>query len=192
MKKKLPLSLKDYSTFQFMLARPAVAQQVVNEITSFVFYDEPHNQEKTESGHRIMLRGSIDILAYYVCCLVVLPSHVLGMSQWISATAANDADEKVVRRFRYSYYWGLLQVDTRHVVDENGPAPGPFRLVEYMDISMWAWVIAELFYCAFVLSCTKLLFVLGFLDPKASFWNAAASILVPLKLLYLLYRLRFR
>jgi hypothetical protein len=179
-----------------MRARPAVAQRVVNEITSFVFYDEPHDTKKPESDHKVMLRGSIDILAYYICCLVVLPSHVLGLSNWISATENDkkDADQKIIRRFRYSYYWGLLQVDTRHVIiaTDQGSASPPFRLVEYMHVSKGTWVVTELFYIAFVLGCTKLIAALGFLDDRVSFWTAAASIFVPLKVLYLLYRLQFR
>jgi hypothetical protein len=196
MKKQQPLTLQDYCTFQYMRARPAVAQRVVNEITSFVFYDEPHDTQKPESDHKVMLRGSIDILAYYICCLVVLPSHVLGMSDWMSATENDkkDADQKILRRFRYSYYWGLLQVDTRHIIiaTDEGYASPSFRLVEYMHISIWAWVVAELFYIAFVLGCTKLIDALGFLHDRVSFWTAAASIFVPLKVLYLLYRLQFR
>jgi hypothetical protein len=68
-------------------ACPAVAQRVVNKIASFV---------------KVMLRGSIDIFAYYICYLVVLPSHLFGMSEWISASKNDkkDADKKILRRFR--------------------------------------------------------------------------------------------
>lgn len=68
------------------------------------------------------------------------------MSKWISAEdtsskARKSGDE--LRRFRYSYYNGFLNVDTRHVCvydDRVGKSGGgddeQFRLVEYFDCSI--------------------------------------------------------
>jgi hypothetical protein len=31
-----------------------------------------------------------------------------------------DADKKILRRFRYSYYWDLIQVETHHIATDVG------------------------------------------------------------------------
>jgi hypothetical protein len=77
------ISLDDFSNFQYMLARPFVAKAIVNQITSFVFYNEPYNERKAELDHHVLCRGRITLINYYCCCLAVLPSHLLGMSRWI-------------------------------------------------------------------------------------------------------------
>ena len=111
-------SLDDYSTFQYMLARPSMARKVTSSITSFVMYNEPRDEHKSEWSHSNLARGDIGVFNYYICCLMVLPSHLLGMSKWISAEdlsskALKSGDD--LRRFRYSYYNGFLNVDTRHL-----------------------------------------------------------------------------
>lgn len=139
-----PPSLQDYATFQYMLAPPALARPVCDRISSFVFYDGPHEVRTSEREHKVTLRGRISVPRYYLCCLWVLPSHVLGLSRWVSATEARDGGA-TLRRFRYAYYGGLVEVDTRHVADG---AEGQFRLVEYIDGSAWASVIGAGFYAA--------------------------------------------
>jgi hypothetical protein len=133
-------SLDDYSNFQYMLARPSVAKATVNQITSFVFYCGPYDEQKVELDHRIICRGRITLINYYICCLAVLPSHILGMSCWISAEdetkGANSTQSgETLRRFRYSYYCGWLHVESYHVSvrDANTGKDKRFRLVEYMN-----------------------------------------------------------
>ena len=139
-------SLEEYSTFQYMLARPSTASAVTSKCTAFVFYDGPTDEDdKLECSRSIICRGTINTFNYYICCLLVLPSHILGVSKWISAEdksskARKSGDE--LRRFRYSYYNGFLNVDTRHVCedDRDGNSSGgdneQFRLVEYFDCSI--------------------------------------------------------
>ena len=85
------------------------------------------------------------MLDYYLCCICVLPSHLLGMSQWISqsdsdlessagsssasssskATSSSSylslledktmSKRKVLRKFHYSYYCGMFHVNTYHL-----------------------------------------------------------------------------
>ena len=43
-----PPSLQDYATFQYMLAPPALARPVCDRISSFVFYDGPHERARTQ------------------------------------------------------------------------------------------------------------------------------------------------
>ena len=134
------ISLDDYSNFQYMLARPSVAKLTVNQIESFVFYSEPYDDQKAELDHRVMCRGKITLVNYYICCLAVLPSHILGMSRWISAVdetknASSTQSGETSRRFRYSYYCGWLHVESYHVCvrDANTGKDQRFRLVEYMN-----------------------------------------------------------
>ena len=131
-----------------MLARPSIARPIVSRITSFVFYAGPEVHGRAEAQHPVLLRGGISLPRYYLCCLPVLPSHVLGASAWeeASESAEEEANQSFnLRRFRYSYYWGLLRVDTRHA-----RVPGEedaFRLVEF--ISGWrrsAMALAAVFY----------------------------------------------
>ncbi len=144
-------SLEDYSTFQYMLARPSTASAVTSRCTSFAFYNEPKDDDKSEWSHNMICHGNINTFNYYICCLMVLPSHVLGMSKWISAEdtsskARHSGDE--LRRFRYSYYGGFLNVDTRHIcVDDKEGSSGSndekFRLVEYFDCSISVWIFSH-------------------------------------------------
>eukprot|EP00986_Skeletonema_menzelii_P014720 scaffold10060_cov141-Skeletonema_menzelii.AAC.11 len=145
-------SLEEYSTFQYMLARPSTASAVTSKCTSFVFYDRPKDDNKLECSHSIICRGDINTFNYYICCLLVLPSHILGMSKWISAEDTSSKARKPgdeLRRFRYSYYRGFLNVDTRHVCvnDRDGGSSNgndeQFRLVEYYDCSISVWVFAH-------------------------------------------------
>ena len=89
-------SLEDYSTFQYMLARPSNARKVTSSITSFVMYNEPRDEHKSEWSHSILCRGDISVFNYYICCLMVLPSHLLGMSKWISSEdlSSDDTDSE--------------------------------------------------------------------------------------------------
>lgn len=152
--KKMSTSLEDYSTFQYMLANPSLARAVTSKCTSFVFYNEPKGDNKSKwSSNYTICRGETSVFNYYVCCLMVLPSHMLGMSKWISAedtsSKARQAGDEL-RRFRYSYYGGFMNVDTRHVCvnDRDGGSSGSeddekFRLVEYFDCSMSVWMFAH-------------------------------------------------
>jgi len=108
-----------------------------------------------------MAQGHSTLINYYLCGFSLLPSHLLGMSRWISAedycasssslsssqTKANKQRQEmtksgdILRRFRYSYYWGLIQVDTRHVcVDDvaecDGTTQRKFLLEEFFDSSI--------------------------------------------------------
>jgi len=148
----MSISLEDYSTFQYMLARPSTARAITSKCTSFVFYDGPKDEDELEWSHTIICRGDINTFNYYICCLMVLPSHMLGMSQWISAEDVSSKARKPgdeLRRFRYSYYGGFLNVDTRHICvnDRDGSGGGggdeQFRLVEYMDCSISVWILSH-------------------------------------------------
>lgn len=146
-------SLEDYSTFQFMLARPSTARAITSNCTSFVFYDGPKDEDELEFSRTIICRGDINTFNYFICCLMVLPSHMLGMSKWISAEDVSSKARKPgdeLRRFRYSYYGGFLTVDTRHVCVDNRDGNGSggdgneqFRLVEYMDCSISVWILSH-------------------------------------------------
>ncbi|CAJ1943511.1 unnamed protein product [Cylindrotheca closterium] len=182
------LSLQDYATFQYMLAPPSIASPIVRSIESFVFYNEPYNPNKAEKDHRRMIKGTVNLISYYGCCLVLLPSHLLGMSKWISSSSEdednkknkpnkNDSNDskKVLRRFRYSYFCGMVQVDTRHVQlsekeekEDGASNPTSFRLVEYLDISPWAWVICEAFYITIIASAIGFHQTLISTDPSLS------------------------
>lgn len=171
------ISLDEYSKFQYMLARPSTAKATVNQITSFVFYNEPHDEQKKDIDHQVLVQGIITVVNYYCCCLVLLPSHILGMSRWISAedycqsSSTEDDDQKAskqtkihpgetLRRFRYSYYWGMLQVDTHHVLVgyANNGKDKKFRLIEYMTCPISPWVIVHAVFAllaSFVLRCLQ-------------------------------------
>jgi len=135
------LTLQDYSTFQYMLARPAIAKAVLDQCVSFVFYDEPFNRGKHESKHKVLLQGNIDRFGYYFCCLWLLPSHVLGISEWLLATEnelekpsklETNNNELILRQFKYTYFGGHLKVDTDHVLAGES---GKFRIAEFMELS---------------------------------------------------------
>lgn len=161
-------SLDDYSSFQYMLARPRVARAVVDRTASFVFYNEPRDGRKKEVEHVAFVRGKISFANYYCCCLAVLPSHVLGMSRWISAedclSSSNKAKKELqsddtLRRFRYSYYRGLLHVETHHVFAgyvDNGKDP-TFRVVEYMDCPLSPWVVVHVAFASLSLPVVYIL-----------------------------------
>mmetsp|Transcript_31741 Transcript_31741/g.47407 ORF Transcript_31741/g.47407 Transcript_31741/m.47407 type:complete len:203 (+) Transcript_31741:45-653(+) len=147
----MSISLEDYATFQYMLARPSIASAVTSKCSSFVFYDGPKDDDKLEWSHNIICHGDINTFNYYICCLLLLPSHILGMSQWISAEDTSSKARKAgdeLRRFRYSYYGGFLNVDTRHLCvddrdDSNGGGDEQFRLLEYFDCSISVWVLSH-------------------------------------------------
>lgn len=155
------ISLEDYSNFQYMLARPSVAKVTVNQIISFVFYRGPFDKQKTELDHHVVCRGRVTLINYYFCCLAVLPSHILGMSRWISAVNESKNGSRIpsgetLRRFRYSYYCGWLQVETYHISvggDANIGNDQKFLLVEYMvcPVSPWLFFYAVLALMAFVI-----------------------------------------
>ena len=156
------ISLEDYSIFQYMLARPAVVKTICNHIPSFVFYHEARDERKMESEHKVLVQGSITVINYYCCALLLLPSHILGMSRWLSAedcqSGAGKMNRKtrqkqheqqqpgdVLRRFRYCYYCGLLQVETHHVCIGHANDyvnDQRFRLVEYLDFPISLWALA--------------------------------------------------
>jgi hypothetical protein len=72
------ISLDDYSNFQYMLARPSVAKVTVNQIESFVLYSEPYDEQKAELNHRVMCRGKITLINYYICCFGDEPLDIGG------------------------------------------------------------------------------------------------------------------
>ena len=123
-----------------------------------------------------------------ICCLLVLPSHMLGMSKWISAEdlsfkARKSGDE--LRRFRYSYYNGYLNVYTSHLCvndRDNGSTENhhneQFRLVEYMDCPISVWILSH---SMFVLASSLTAYCIqksGLFFRETSFSSAAAIILV--------------
>lgn len=204
-----PLRLEDYATFQYMLAPPSIASPIVKDIQSFVFYDEPHNPQKKEEDHKVMLQGTINLASYYGCCLALLPSHLMGMSEWISfedlvptkdektKKKKGDSTCKILRRFRYSYYWGMLQVDTRHVQlkqeEEDSGTATSFRLVEYMNISLGAWFIAEAFYMGVVVLAIWLYQTTMMVNVQSSsVWITFATTVVAFNALFFVFRGQFR
>jgi hypothetical protein len=148
------ISLHDYSTFQYMLAPPSLAVRVGDQITSVIFYDglkQLQNEGVQDETEAIVnTTGYLRLSSYYMCCLLVLPSHIMGMSRFVRAedlsgctgapTEEQEGKEKVLRHFIYTYYCGLLKVDTYHIQDANGKAEA-FRLVEYLD-TWWACMYA--------------------------------------------------
>ena len=158
------ISLHEYSTFQYMLAPPSLACRVGDRITEVIFYDEPKQPQKSEDQHKVAMHrtGFLTITAYYVCCLLVLPSHILGMSRFVSAEdlAGEEGEGQlpVLRRFVYTYYCGLIKVETHHVRDVSG-GTGAFRLVEYFD-TIWCCVYAIMFpFCVLLAPLFLLLFL---------------------------------
>ena len=162
------ISLHEYSTFQYMLAPPSLAVRVGDQITSVIFYDGPKQLQDSggvqdETSAIVNTTGYLRLSSYYICCLLVLPSHIMGMSRFVRAEDRSGCNEaptgeegkekvaKVLRHFIYSYYCGLLKVDTYHIQDANEKA-GTFRLVEYMD-TWWACTYAIIipFYILFAL-----------------------------------------
>lgn len=149
------ISLHEYSTFQYMLAPPSIAVRVGDQITGVVFYDEPKQPDKREVEHKMFIEttGYLRLSSYYICCLLVLPSHVMGMSRFVSAEDLSGAktleENNVLRHFVYTYYCGLLKVDTYHIRDANGGAEA-FRLVEYFN-TWWfcTYAIMVPFYALF-------------------------------------------
>merc|ERR1719263_233902 len=154
------ISLHEYSTFQYMLAPPSLAVRVGDQITSVIFYDGPKQLQDSggvqdETSAIVNTTGYLRLSSYYICCLLVLPSHIMGMSRFVRAEDRSGCNEaptgeegkekvaKVLRHFIYSYYCGLLKVDTYHIQDANEKA-GTFRLVEYMD----TWVATQVSKCA--------------------------------------------
>ena len=189
-----PLTLEDYSDFQYMLARPSITRRVVKEITTFIFYEEPHDLQKEESEHKVMVRGDINVLAYYVCCLWLLPSHILGMSKWISATdCINDIKDvkegTVLRRLQNAYFHGLVHVDARHVATTGYDESPSFRLVEYVDGSLVAWFIVDAFYAIFVAVILRGMQMLGYLSQTSM--NVVASVWITMQAMEYMYRLQF-
>lgn len=176
------LTLKDYSTFQYMLASPDIAKDVLEQVVSFVFYDEPFNCEKSEKEHKVLLQGKIDRVGYYFCCLWVLPSHVLGISQWLLAAEneprekikpENNSREIILRQFKYTYFGGHLKVDTRHVLADE---KNKFRIVEFMEISKEGRFFSQ----GFVLISRSILFLEEFgLSSSISILVLAISVSIP-------------
>ena len=144
------LSLQDYVTFQYMLSPPWIATKIVNEqvVTCTFYIIKTKDKNNTKSLHELVNRPhGITMLDYYLCCLCVLPSHILGMSQWISSSESDlessassptkttsestsssylslledkiMSKRKVLRKFHYSYYCGMFHVTTYHLAQTN-------------------------------------------------------------------------
>ena len=103
---------------------------------------------------------------YYWVCFLVLSSHLMGMSRWLSAEDTYSApvaavaeaerlaaDEQsagsagrgsILRKFQYTYWCGLMAVTTYHVRAED---PSKFRLIEYIDFNAYlVFVINAVFW----------------------------------------------
>jgi hypothetical protein len=203
------ISLDDYSNFQYMLARPSVAKLTVNQIDSFVFYSEPYDEQKVELDHRVMCRGRVTLINYYICCLAVLPSHILGMSRWISAVdetknasstqsgetlrASSTQSGETLRRFRYSYYCGWLHVESCHVCvwDADTGKDQRCRLVEYMNCPVSPLLIfhAMLALVASFVACGLRSWGIC---VDVSFTPLVASVVILFRLILLLTSVRFK
>ena len=146
------ITLNEYSTFQYMLSPPTTAKAIVDQTTSFVFYNCPYEKGKMKAEH-IIVKGTVTSINYYCCSLVLLPSHILGMSKWISSVDYQSKKTKfqcgdTLRRFQYSFYWGLLKVDTRHlcvedIANNDTKQSEKFRLVESIVCPVSPWVIVN-------------------------------------------------
>ena len=146
------ITLDDYQTFQYMIAKPFIAKHIVNEITSFVFYNVPFVEDKMEQKN-IIVQGTVSVINYYCCCLVLLPSHILRMSRWISSedyqykyTKANKKIQSgdILRRFRYSFYLGMISVETLHIYDHDEEEVIKFRLVESIICPISPWFVVHI------------------------------------------------
>lgn len=127
--------------------------------------------------------------------MALLPSHLLGMSRWIYAEDCCISKEiklqkngklpepkpgDTLRRFRYSYYMGLFEVDTLHIFVEQGGTINnekerekKFRIVEYFDCPISPWIV---FYGTPVLLVT---FVVHCLNVCGACSSQISSLVLP-------------
>ena len=184
------ITLDDYQIFQYMLAPPSIAKHIVNEITSFVFYNVPFVEDKMEQKN-IIVQGTVSFINYYCCSLVLLPSHMMRMSRWISSedyqykyTKANKKIQSgdILRRFRYSFYLGMISVETLHIYNHE---EGKFRLVESIICPISPWIIVHMVFLLVAVLVVYCLQSIGLLIETA-FLNLVVSILVVFHSLLLL------
>lgn len=193
------ITLNEYSTFQYMLSPPTTAKAIVDQTTSFVFYNCPYEKGKMKAEH-IIVQGTVTSINYYCCSLVLLPSHILGMSKWISSVNYQSKKTKfecgdTLRRFQYSFYGGLLKVDTRHLCVEdianndanNDTKQSPkFLLVESIICPVSPWVIVNAVFLLVAICVTYLLQSSGFFIGRISFVILVASVLALFHLILIL------
>ena len=186
------ITLDDYQTFQYMLAKPFIAKHIVNEITSFVFYHVPFVEDKMEQKH-IIVQGSVSVINYYCCCLVLLPSHILRMSRWISS---EDYQYKytnkkkiqpgdILRRFKYSFYLGMISVETLHIHVHDDKKDTKFRLVESIICPISPWFVVHSVFLLVAVLVVYFLHSIG-LFIETAFLNLVVSILAVFHSLLLL------
>lgn len=188
------ITLDEYSTFQYMLSPPTATKAIVDQTTSFVFYNCPYEKGKMKAEHTIV-HGTVTSINYYCCSLVLLPSHILGMSKWISSVDYQSKKTKfqcgdTLRRFQYSFYWGLLKVDTRHlcvedIANNDTKHAKKFRLVESIICPVSPWVIVNAVFLL-VAICLTYLVKLNGLFVNESFVILVASVLAMFHLILIL------
>lgn len=207
------ITLDEYSTFQYMLSPPTNTKKITDQITSFVFYNKPYYEEKEDviESKNIIVEGEVTCINYFCCCLILLPSHILGMSKWISAEdyynqssssssehSINLKSGDILRRFRYTFYCNLLLVETHHICveshNERGVGkevhPKKFRLVEYMTCPISLWLVANtVFTLAAFLISYSLHFACGF-NGSTSFAILIVSVLACFHFILLLTGVR--
>jgi len=187
------ITLDDYQIFQYMIAPPSIAKHIINEITSFVFYNVPYIEGEMEQKH-IIVQGSISIINYYCCCLALLPSHMMRMSRWISSedyqhkyTKKNKKIQSgdILRRFRYSFYLDMISVETLHIYDHDEEEVIKFRLVESIICPISPWFVVHI---VFLLVAVLLVYFLQSIGMfiETAFLNLVVSILVVFHSLLLL------
>ena len=211
------ITLDEYSTFQYMLSPPTNTKKITDQITSFVFYNKPCYKEKEREdvieSKNIIVEGEVTCINYYCCCLILLPSHILGMSKWISAedyyNQSSSSSEHninlnlksgdILRRFRYSFYCNFLLVETHHICveshDERGVGkevhPKKFRLVEYMTCPISLWLVANtVFTLAALFISYSLHFACGMFNGSTSFAILIVSVLACFHFILLLTGVR--
>jgi len=179
-----------------MLAPPSLATEIVNNIVDMVFYQEPRDPSRAQEDHSVFMRRTgCCVVTYYLGCLAVFPSHALCASRWISAVDCEHEHEHehkhncsknetanqpahshghsdpafpILRHFRYSYFWGKMEVDTYHIKitskdkigiinsnsngNGNSSNPESFRLVEFFTFASKPFVYSVVigFYLAVV------------------------------------------
>ena len=183
------ITLDDYQTFQYMLAPPSIAKHIVNEITSFVFYNVPYIEGEMEQKH-IIVQGSVSVINYYCCSLILLPSHMMRMSRWISSedyqykyTNKKIQSGDILRRFKYSFYLGMISVETLHIYDHDEEEVIKFRLVESIICPISPWVVVHIVFLLVAVLVAYFLQSIG-LFIETAFLSLVVLILVVFHSLY--------
>ena len=186
------ITLNEYSKFQYMLSPPTTTKAIVDQITSFVFYNCPYERGMMKAEH-IIVQGTVTSINYYCCSLVLLPSHMLGMSKWISSVnyqskKTNFQRGDTLRRFQYSFYWGMLKVDTRHlcvedITNNDTNNAQKFRLVESIICPVSPWVIVN---AVFLLVAILFAICLTHLLQSSGFFFGISFVIIVLAMFHLI------